>query len=140
MAHETTTKGRHSELIATTALLANGWTVMESVTPEVFDLGITRPGMGREFYRVQVKTARRRDDRKDELVVYTRKNSGGVYTKDEADYIIGVIDGEVYMFENRCLTEYWCRPEDLGVRWVKLETGIEYLSGSTLKNTEAEAV
>lgn len=131
MAHETTTKGRHSELIAITALLANGWTVMESVTPEAFDIGITRPGMGREFYRVQIKSARRRDDRKDELVVYTRKNSGGVYTKAEADYIIGVIDGDVYMFPNREIGEYWCRPEDLGTKWTKLETGIE-----TLKNSE----
>jgi hypothetical protein len=140
MAHETTTKGRHSELIATTALLANGWTVMESVTPEVFDLGITRPGMGREFYRVQVKTARLRTDESrkgtDWVVVPGTKNKGGVYTLEECDYFIGILGGEVYMFENREITEYWCKPEELATKWTKLETGIESLK----LITEAEAV
>lgn len=131
MAHQTITVGRHSELLATTALLANGWTVMESVAPEVFDLGITRPGMGREFYRVQVKTARRRDDRNGEIVVYARKNKGGVYTKDEADYIIGILDGEVFMFENREIGEYWTNDANVDEKWTRLSTGIESLKEAT---------
>jgi hypothetical protein len=132
MAHNTITKGRHSELLATTALLANGWTVMESVAPEVFDLGITRSGMGREFYRVQVKTARRRTDRNGEVVVYTKKNNGGVYTKDEADYIIGILDNAVYMFPNREIGEYWTSEETIGDKWTKLETGIESLDSEAV--------
>ena len=127
MAHETITKGRHSELLAQTALLANGWTVMESVAPEVFDLGITRSGMGSAFYRVQIKTARRRDDRNGEVVIYAKKNNGKPYTKEEADYFIGILDGEVYMFENRELSEYWCPAHALGDKWTKLEIGIETL-------------
>lgn len=127
MAHSTITKGRHSELLAQTALLANGWTVMESVAPEVFDIGITRSGMGREFYRVQIKSARRRDDRNGEIVVYSRKNNKTAYTLDEADYIIGILDGDVYMFENRELAEYWCPAHAINEKWTKLEIGIETL-------------
>jgi hypothetical protein len=106
---------------------------MESVAPEVFDLGITRPGMGREFYRVQIKSARRRDDRNGEVVVYARMNNGGNYTREEADYFIGILDGEVYMFENRELSEYWCPAHALSEKWTKLEIGIEHLSASSLK-------
>lgn len=131
MSHYTITKGRHSELLATTALLANGWTVMESVAPEVFDLGITRPGMGREFYRVQVKTARRRDDRNGEVVVYAKKNKGEIYTKAEADYIIGILDGEVFMFENREIGEYWTTEATIDAKWTRLSTGIESLKGAS---------
>lgn len=131
MAHHTITVGRHSELLATTALLANGWTVMESVAPEVFDLGITRPGMGREFYRVQVKTARRRDDRNGEVVVYAKKNKGEIYTKAEADYIIGILDGEVFMFENREIGEYWTTEAVIDEKWTRLSTGIESLKEAT---------
>jgi hypothetical protein len=131
MAHETTIKGRHSELLAQSALLANGWTVLESVAPEVFDIGITKPGMGREFYRVQIKSARRRDDRNGEVVVYSRKNNGKSYTLEEADYFIGILDGDVYMFENRELSEYWCPAHALSEKWTKLEIGIEHLKDVT---------
>jgi hypothetical protein len=127
MAHITTTKGRHSELLAQTALLANGWTVMESTTPEVFDIGITRPGMGREFYRVQIKSARPRDDRNGEVVVYARKRNGESYTLDEADYFIGILENDVYMFPNRELSEYWCPAHALSEKWTKLEIGIDTL-------------
>lgn len=130
MAHSTITKGRHSELLAQTALLANGWTVMESVTPEVFDLGITRPGMGREFFRVQIKTARRRDDRNGEVIIYAKKGNGETYSLDEADYFIGILDGDVYMFENREIKEYWCAANALSEKWTKLEIGIEHLKGA----------
>jgi hypothetical protein len=139
MAHSTITKGRHSELLAQTALLANGWTPMEPVAPEVFDIGITRPGMGREYYKVQIKSARRREDRNGEVVVYARKNNGAPYTLDEADYIIGILDGEVYMFENRELSEYWCPAHALSEKWTKLSTGIETLAGVN-KNDVVEAI
>lgn len=38
MAHETVVTGRHSELIAMLALMANGWIVAEPMAPEPFDL------------------------------------------------------------------------------------------------------
>ncbi|MGM0836008.1 MAG: group I intron-associated PD-(D/E)XK endonuclease [Bacillota bacterium] len=127
MAHDTITKGRHSELIAITALLANGYTVMEPCAPDVFDLGITRPGWT-DFKRVQVKTARRRTDRNGEVVVYTRKNNGEPYSLEDADLFIGILDGAVYMFDNRGLSEYWCPADKLAEKWTKLETGIETLN------------
>jgi hypothetical protein len=103
---------------------------MESVTPEVFDIGITRPGMGREFYRVQIKSARPREDRNGEVVVYARKRNGENYSLDEADYFIGILDGDVYMFENRELSEYWCPAHALSEKWTKLEIGIDTLKGA----------
>jgi hypothetical protein len=105
---------------------------MESVAPEVFDLGITRQGMGREFYRVQIKTARRRDDRNGEVVVIGKKNKGGVYTLDEADYFIGILDGDVYMFKNREICEYWCPEHALNDKWTKLDIGIGALKEATV--------
>jgi hypothetical protein len=134
MAHNTITKGRHSELIAETALLANGWSVAEPIAPEPFDLVARAPGSS-EWHRIQIKSARRRDDRNGEVVINAKKNNGKPYTLDEADYFIGILDGEVYMFENRELSEYWCPAHALGDKWTKLETGIE-----TLKNIEEVAI
>lgn len=127
MAHETVTKGRHAELIAATALLANGWTVMEPTAPDVFDLGITRPGWT-ELRRVQVKSARlRHKDGTDWIVVTGSKNNGQPYTLDEADLFIGVYDGVAYMFPNRLITEYWVKPAELDAKWTRLEASIENL-------------
>lgn len=118
-------KGRHAELLAITALLANGYTVMEPVSPQPFDLAITRPNRDTEY--VQVKTAFLRDHPRyggEYIVVRGAKNSGKVYTKDEADYFVAVWDGEVYLFPNREKTEYWIKPKNLAIRWTKLGTGI----------------
>jgi hypothetical protein len=121
MAHETVTKGRYAELLAQTALLANGWSVAEPIAPEPFDLVARDPIHGR-WHRIQVKTARRRDDRNGEIVVYAKKSNGAIYTRDDCDLIIGVVDDEVYMFPNREIGEYWAHPNTIESRWTKLET------------------
>lgn len=128
MANEAITKGRHAELIAMTALLANGYIVMETTAPDVFDLGITRKG-SREFRRVQVKMARlRHKDGADWVVVNGTKNSGDYYGTDEVDYFIGVLDGVAYMFKNRGLSEYWAKPTELDAKWTRLDASITNLS------------
>ena len=128
MASETSTKGRHAELIAITALLANGWTVMEPTVAEAFDLGIIRPG-SRELRKVQIKTVRiRNKDGVDYAIVCGTKNNGNVYTQEEADYFIGVLDGVAYMFPNRGLTEYWLKPADINEKWTRLDASISNLT------------
>ncbi len=123
-AHTTNTKGRHAELIAITALLANGYTVMEPTTPEVFDLGITRPGW-KEFSRVQVKTARYRiKDGQEWIVVTGTRNNGQVYSTEEVDKFIGIYDGVAYMFDCRNISEYWTKPTEIGDKWTRLDASI----------------
>lgn len=126
MAHETITKGRHSELLAQTALLANGWSVCEPIAPEPYDLVARAPG-STEWQRIQIKSARTRDDRNGEIVCYTRKNNGKVYDHDDCDLFIAVLNGDVYMFANRNLSEYWVTAANVADRWTKLEIGIETL-------------
>lgn len=134
MAHETITKGRHSELLAQTALLANGWSVSEPIAPEPFDLVARAPG-STEWQTIQIKSARVRDDRNGEVVCYARKNNGKPYDKEDCDLFIAVISGNVYLFENRSISEYWVGAETINEKWTKLETGFE-----TFKNIESEAV
>lgn len=127
MAHDSATKGRHAELLAIAALMANGWTVLEPAVPDVFDLGITRPGWTR-FKRVQVKTARlRQKDGVSWVVVSGARNNGKVYTPDEVDYFIGIYDGVAYMFKNRGISEYWAKPAEIDERWTKLDVSISNL-------------
>lgn len=121
-----TEKGRHAELLAQTALLAAGYVVMEPIAPEPFDMAIRRKDTKETSY-VQVKTAFLRDEdryRGDYIVVRGAKNSGKVYTRDEVDYFVAVWDGEVYIFPNREVSEYWIRPEQLDEKWTKLSTEI----------------
>ena len=128
MASETSTKGRHAELIAITALLANGWTVMEPTVAEAFDLGITRPG-STKLTRVQIKSVRSRVRDGNEYVIVTgTKSNGQVYTLEEADYFIGVLDGVAYMFPNAGLTEYWIKPADINEKWTRLDASISNLT------------
>lgn len=119
-------KGRHAELIAATALLANGFTVMEPIAPEPFDMAIKRIGEKETKY-IQVKTAFLRNEKRyggEYLVVRGAKNNGKVYTKEEVDFFIAVWDGKAYMFPNRCVSEYWIKPKDLAVKWTELKAGI----------------
>lgn len=119
-------KGMHAELLAQTALLANGYTVMTPLAPEPFDMAIKRIG-DKTVYFVQVKTAFLRNEERyggEYIVVRGAKNNGNVYTKQEVDYFVAVWDGEVYLFPNREVSEYWIRPSDLGEKWTKLETGL----------------
>lgn len=119
-------KGRHAELLAQTALLANGYTVMEPIAPEAFDLAFKRIGEAATYY-AQVKTAFPRNGERyggEYIVVRGAKNNGKVYTKEEADYFVAVWDGEVYIFPNREITEYWTKLSEIGEKWQRLDTGI----------------
>lgn len=119
-------KGRHAELLAQTALLANGWTVSEPIAPEPFDLTIKRAGSKRAYY-VQVKTANVRSEERygtDYVVVRGAKNNGDVYTRKEVDYFVTVLNGDVYMFDNREISEYWSKLTEVSEKWTKLETGL----------------
>ncbi|WP_425388941.1 group I intron-associated PD-(D/E)XK endonuclease [Cytobacillus solani] len=120
------TKGRHSELLAQTALLANGWSVAEPIAPEPFDLVARAPGTT-EWRRIQIKSARVRDDRKDQVVCNARKNNGKPYEISDCDLFIAVLNGEVFMFENREITEYWVGVDLIDTKWTRLSTGIESL-------------
>lgn len=121
-----TEKGRHAELLAQTALLAAGYVVMEPIAPEPFDMAIRRKDTKETSY-VQVKTAFMRDDERyggEWVIVKGAKNSGKVYAKDEVDYFVAVWQGDVYMFPNRELSEYWERPWNIDEKWTKLVTKI----------------
>jgi|SRR5690625_1940949 len=116
-------RGKHAELLAATALLANGYSVMEPISPQAWDLAIRHPITGETSY-VQVKTAFSRNEERyggEYIVVRGAKNSGRVYTREEVDYFIAVWDGKAYLFPNREKSEYWIRPKDLATKWTELE-------------------
>lgn len=120
----TATVGRHSELLATTALLANGYTVLEPVVPEPFDLAVTRKGE-RNIVRAQVKTAQfRNKDGTDWYITKAVRHNGKTYTKEDCDIFIAIIGNRVFMFDNREITEYWVKPEELTEKWTELPTGL----------------
>lgn len=122
--------GRHSELIAQTALLANGFTVLEPIVPEPFDLAVTRKGDA-TIQRIQIKTILKRNKSgRDWYVIRGKKNSGGVYTVDDADYFIGVYENRVYMTPNREISEYWAAVDEVETKWTRLLTTIETLDES----------
>lgn len=131
-AHQTEITGKYSETAARLALLANGWTVHTSVTDEAYDILATEPLTGAHV-KIQVKTIRRRADRERngvaDLVVYAKKGNGTAYDRADADYIVGVWaeDGEiprVFMFRNRCLTEYWASEAKAAERWIELSIAL----------------
>ena len=124
-AQTTASIGRHSELIAQTALLANGFTVLEPIVPEPFDLAITRKGDER-IKRVQIKTILRRNKSgRDWFVIRGKKNNGKVYTAEDTDYFIGVYDNAVYMTPNREISEYWASVDEVETKWTRLYTTID---------------
>lgn len=115
-------KGRHAELLAQTALIANGYTVLEPVTTEAYDLAVRRKSDGKTLY-VQVKTASVRNEERyggEYVVVKGAKNNGKVYTRDEADYFIAIYGGDVYMFPNREISEYWVKSCEVTDKWTLL--------------------
>jgi|SRR5690625_1621324 len=115
-------RGKHSELLAATALLANGYSVMEPIAPEPYDLVIRDPNTGETQY-VQVKSAFSRNEKRyggKYIVVRGAKSNGKVYTREEVDLFAAVWDGEVYLFPNREKSEYWIKPENLDERWRKV--------------------
>lgn len=123
-AQTSATIGRHSELIAQTALTANGWTVLIPDGVEPFDLAITRKGDA-TLRRIQIKTILKRNKSGNEwYVIRGRKNNGEVYAADEADYFIGVYDNCVYMTPNRGISEYWAAVDEVETKWTRLYTTI----------------
>ncbi|PAE24025.1 group I intron-associated PD-(D/E)XK endonuclease [Bacillus sp. 7894-2] len=118
MAHETQVKGTISELTAAMALLSNGWEVSFPAVDEVYDLVIRDP-LTNEFKTAQVKTIRRREDRGNEMVVYSKKGNGEAYTPQDSDYIIGVEGQDVYMFECSGKREYWAKDSSAAKRWIR---------------------
>ncbi|WP_409998329.1 group I intron-associated PD-(D/E)XK endonuclease, partial [Escherichia coli] len=69
IAHENQVTGKLSEMTAARALLANGWEVSEPIVAEPYDLVAKDPVTG-QFVTIQVKTIRRRSDRRNEMVIY----------------------------------------------------------------------
>lgn len=122
----TNERGRHAELLAQTALLANGYTVLEPIAPEPFDLAFRRPGDKCTYY-AQVKTVLKRDEARyggEWLIVRGTKNNGKLYKRDEVDYFIAVWQGDVYIFPNSEKSEYWTRPDEIDEKWTKLKGAI----------------
>lgn len=117
-AKKSTVVGRCSELLAITALLRNGWIVAEPTTPEPYDLVARDPQTG-GWKTVQVKTIFRRPDR-NSLVVQARRGDRTSYGTEEVDLFAGVLDGRVFLFENRGLTEYWVTLDTLSEKWREL--------------------
>jgi hypothetical protein len=78
-----------------------------------------------EWQRIQIKSARVRDDRNGEIVCYARKNNGKNYDADDCDLFIAVLNSEVYMFANRGICEYWVGPDNIAEKWTKLPLEIQ---------------
>lgn len=121
----TNIKGKHAELLVQTAFMANGYEVSEPISPQPYDLVVRR---GNDDVRlVQVKTAFLRDEKRyggKYVVVRGHKSNKDVYTRNEVDLFAAVWDGEVYIFPNREVSEYWCRPEELTKKWRKISLEI----------------
>lgn len=114
--------GRHSELLAQTALLANGWTVLESIVPEPFDLAVTKRGDNR-ICRIQIKTLIQRNKKGiDYYVLKGKKNNGDVYDMDDCNVFMGIYHNVVYLVDNRCIGEYWVRVDEVAEKWTELPT------------------
>src|SRR5690625_7957772 len=89
-------KDKHAELLAQTALLANGWSVLEPISPQPYDLAARCPLTGEIIY-VQVKTAYLRDSERDierygkaYLRVPVARNMGRKDEFGEVDFFISV--------------------------------------------------
>lgn len=127
MAHNSINIGKRSELLAQTALLANGYEVAQPIAPEPYDLVARDPITG-SWATFQVKTARVREDR-GAVVVVAKRNDGSPYTPQDADYLIGVIGNDVFLIENTGQGEYWSTPEGIDARWRKLT--LDLIRGGT---------
>lgn len=118
----TSTIGRHSELLAMAALLADGWSVCEPTVPEAHDLLASKNG---QQIRVQVKTIKQREkDGVPYYVIRGLKNNGQTYDLSDCDAFIGVVGEHVYLTECRGLTEYWSRVDEASEKWKRLDLKI----------------
>jgi hypothetical protein len=105
--------------------------VSEPIAPEAFDLVARAPGSA-DWLRIQIKSARVRDDRDGSIVCYARKNNGKPYDESDCDLFIAVLNSDVYLFPNRNISEYWVTATNITEKWTKLEIGID-----TLKDVSA---
>lgn len=106
--------------MAEAALSNAGYTLLVPSSTEPFDLAITKRGTNR-LERVQVKTIIKRERNGIEYFVMRGiRGSGAVYTQEDADYMVGVIDGKVYMTQCRAISEYWCRADNVATKWREL--------------------
>lgn len=113
MAHQTTITGRVSELTVERGLLDRGWQVSTPSLPEKYDIVVHEPGTPpHEFKRVQVKTIKRRYDRKNEMIVYATDGRGNPYTLEECDFLAGVEGSDFYLIPCRGITEYWSKDDE----------------------------
>jgi len=127
MAHRNIQKGVHSQLLAATALLANGWEIAEPFCPESYDIVAKDPDSG-QWKEIQVKTLQIREDRGGAIVLHARKGNGQKYSKDECDFFLGILDdGSVYLVQNEGKREYWAQPGTLG-KWKRLDTAMTRLT------------
>jgi len=132
-AQSTGSIGRHSELLAQTALLANGWTVLEPIVQEPFDIAVMRRG-DKTAKLIQVKSIiKRNKSGRDWFVIRGKKNNGDVYTLDDCDYFIGVYDNCVYMTKTRNISEYWAAVDEVETKWTRLYTTIDSLDHKATK-------
>lgn len=113
--------GRHSELLAMSALIAAGYVVMEPTLPEPFDIGIMERGGNHDLKRVQVKTIIERErNGVAYYVIRGLKNSGKPYTTADCDYMLGIAGDKAYLTECTGLTEYWCKKSEASEKWKEL--------------------
>lgn len=111
----TSTIGRHSELLAMAALLADGWSVSEPTVPEAHDLIASKDG---QQMRIQVKTIKQREkDGTPYYVIRGLKNNREVYSLSDCDAFIGVVGEHVYLTECRAISEYWVRVDEASEKW-----------------------
>ena len=100
------------------ALIADGWVVHETTTPEAHDLLAIKNGKTK---RIQVKTIKLRE--KEDVSYYVirgLKNSGQVYDLSDCDAFIGVVGENVYLTKNRSISEYWCKVDEVNKKWRQL--------------------
>ncbi len=122
----TSSIGRHSELLAMAALIADGWSVLEPTIPEAYDLEAKKYVDGEKVtLDIQVKTIKKRNrDGVDYYVIRGQKNSGETYTLSDCDAFIGIVDGTVYLTPNREISEYWIKADEAETKWQKLSLTI----------------
>jgi len=118
MPKSSTYVGRHSEMIASCAFMEHGVRVWEPTVPDTHDMMVELNG---KKLLAQVKTITRRErDGTAYYVIKGRRNSGAPYTLEDCDIFIGVYQGEVFMTENRQLSEYWSPVDRVDEYWTRI--------------------
>lgn len=88
---------------------------------EPFDLIIKDPDSTETLY-IQVKTVRFVDSERHggRWAVVDGNSAGKVYSKKEVQKFVAVDGEDIYMFDNREISEYWVRPDAMHIKWQKL--------------------